>query len=49
VLSFAGLTAAGLYQFNLTVPKVGDGDHEVIGEVAGVSTPSGVLLRTQQS
>ena len=37
--SFAGLSAAGLDQFNITVPSLPDGDHEVLATVAGVRTP----------
>jgi uncharacterized protein (TIGR03437 family) len=36
-VAFAGLTGAGLYQFNLVVPELADGDHKVEGEVAGVA------------
>lgn len=43
--SFQGLVAAGLYQFNVTVPTLADGDHEVKAEIAGLSTQTGVLLR----
>jgi uncharacterized protein (TIGR03437 family) len=45
VLAFAGLSAAGLYQFNVTVPA--EGDHEVIAQIQGLRTRPGVLLRTQ--
>jgi uncharacterized protein (TIGR03437 family) len=45
--SFAGLVAAGLYQFNITVPALGDGDHDVIVEIAGLQTPAGVPLKVQ--
>lgn len=43
-VSFAGLVAAGLYQFNVVVPALADGDHPVTAQVAGLSTPS-VLLK----
>ena len=43
--SFAGLSAAGLDQFNLTVPNLAAGDHEVIAGIAGSHTKSGVLLK----
>jgi uncharacterized protein (TIGR03437 family) len=39
--------AAGLYQFNVTVPSLADGDYEVIAKVAGLSTQSGVKLKIQ--
>lgn len=47
-VSFAGLSAAGLNQFNVVVPNVGDGDYDVLGSVAGVRTQSLARLRVQQ-
>ncbi|HUS08279.1 MAG TPA: hypothetical protein VMZ52_18390 [Bryobacteraceae bacterium] len=47
LVSFAGLSATGLYQFNVTVPSVASGDQEVIAQIAGLSTQSGVLLKVQ--
>ena len=42
---FAGLTATGLYQFNVTVPSpMADGDAAVVATVNGVSSPSGALI-----
>jgi len=46
LVSFAGLVAAGLYQFNVVVPALADGDHPVVAQVAGLSTP-GVLLKVR--
>jgi uncharacterized protein (TIGR03437 family) len=46
-IAYAGLVAAGLYQFNVTVPSLADGDYEVIAKVAGLSTQSGVKLKIQ--
>ena len=46
-VSFAGLSGAGLYQLNVTVPGLPDGDHAVLAEIAGLRTQSGVLLKTQ--
>jgi uncharacterized protein (TIGR03437 family) len=46
--SFAGLTAAGLYQINLTVPAgLGTGDVSLQASVGGVQTPSGVVISLQ--
>ena len=46
--AFAGLTSAGLYQFNLTVPSgLGTGDVPLQAMVGGVTTPSGVVLSLQ--
>lgn len=43
--SFAGLTEAGLFQFNLTIPAgLGTGDVALVGLVGGVQTPSGVVI-----
>jgi uncharacterized protein (TIGR03437 family) len=46
--SFAGLTGAGLYQINLTVPAgLGTGDVSLQASVGGVQTPSGVVISLQ--
>lgn len=46
---FAGLSGAGLYQINLAPlpPGLGTGDVALQGTVAGVSTPSGVVISLQ--
>ena len=43
--SFAGLVGAGLYQVNVQVPDLPDGEYPVIATVNGVSSPQGVLLQ----
>jgi uncharacterized protein (TIGR03437 family) len=46
--SFAGITSAGLYQINVTLPAaVGTGDVPLHAVVGGVQTPSGVMLSVQ--
>jgi len=45
-VSFAGLAGTGLYQINVTIPSLADGDHEVIAHVQGIQTASGVFLKT---
>jgi uncharacterized protein (TIGR03437 family) len=46
--SFAGLSGAGLYQINLTVPAgLGTGDVALSASVAGAQTPSGVVISLQ--
>ena len=46
--SFAGISGAGLYQMNLTVPSgLGTGDVSLQGAVGGVQTPSGVVISLQ--
>jgi uncharacterized protein (TIGR03437 family) len=47
-VAFAGMTGAGLYQFNTVVPDLADGDYPVIAEVAGVRTSSIGRLRIQR-
>jgi uncharacterized protein (TIGR03437 family) len=44
-IAFAGITAVGLYQFNLTVPStIADGDATVIATINGVQTQTGALI-----
>jgi uncharacterized protein (TIGR03437 family) len=46
--SFAGLSGAGLYQINLTVPSdLGTGDVPLLATVDGVQTPTGVVISLQ--
>jgi uncharacterized protein (TIGR03437 family) len=47
--TFAGITSAGLYQFNLVqIPAgLGVGDVPLVATVGGASTPTGVLLSLQ--
>lgn len=48
VPSFAGLTGAGLFQFNLTIPAgVGTGDVSLSATVGGATTPIGTLIAIQ--
>jgi uncharacterized protein (TIGR03437 family) len=45
---FAGLSSAGLYQINLTVPPgIGTGDVPLLASVVGVLTPSSVVISLQ--
>jgi len=47
-LSFAGLSEAGVYQINLTVPAgLGMGDVSLVATVGGVQTQSGVVISLQ--
>ena len=41
---FAGIVAAGEYQFNVVVPAVPDGDQPIAADIGGVSTQSGLLI-----
>ncbi len=46
--SFVGISGAGLYQLNLTIPAgLGTGDLSLQGAVDGVQTPSGVVISLQ--
>jgi len=45
---FAGLSETGLYQFNVIVPEVPDGDQLVTAQVQGVSTQQTLYLTIQQ-
>lgn len=46
-VSFSGITAAGLYQFNVVVPGVGSGDQLIQASVAGVQTQGNVFITVQ--
>ena len=46
-VSFAGLSGTGLYQINLTVPQLANGDYDVIAEIGGTTSKAGVKLRIQ--
>ncbi len=43
-VSFAGLLEAGLYQFNLLVPQLPDGDQPVAAQINGVTGSQSVYL-----
>ncbi len=46
--AFSGLTSAGLYQFNVSVPSgLGTGDVPLSAMVGGVTTPTGVVVSLQ--
>ena len=46
--AFAGLTAAGLYQFNITIPAgLPSGDQPLQATVAGVQTPTNAVISIQ--
>ena len=44
---FAGLVAPGLYQFNVVVPQVADGDQTVVAELRGLTTRPDLLVSVQ--
>ena len=46
--TFAGLSGAGLYQINVTIPSgLGTGDVSLQATVGGVATPAGVVISLQ--
>jgi uncharacterized protein (TIGR03437 family) len=47
-VSYAGIIAAGLYQFNVTVPsELSDGDALVVAADSGATSQSGLYLTIQ--
>jgi uncharacterized protein (TIGR03437 family) len=47
-VTFSGLVSPGLYQFNVTVPSLPNGDAAVLAMIGGVTTPTGVAITIQQ-
>jgi protocatechuate 3,4-dioxygenase, beta subunit len=47
-VAYAGLVSPGLYQFNVVVPDLPDGDYPVTAEVGGVQTSKMVRIRIQR-
>ena len=43
-VQFAGISGNGLYQLNVVVPNLGDGDHEVIATVGGISSQNNTFV-----
>jgi uncharacterized protein (TIGR03437 family) len=46
-VQFAGMSAAGLYQFNLAVPNLPDGNQPVVAQIQGFATQTPVNLTVQ--
>jgi len=48
-VAFAGLVGAGLYQFNVIVPSLPDGDHAAVAEIGGFRSQATafITVRTQ--
>jgi uncharacterized protein (TIGR03437 family) len=46
-IAFAGLISPGLYQFNVVVPLLSDGDQTIVAELRGLLTRSDLLLAVQ--
>ncbi len=47
-VAFGGLAGPGLYQFNVTVPNLPNGDAAVVATIGGVATQTGVSVTVQQ-
>jgi uncharacterized protein (TIGR03437 family) len=47
-VQYSGLVQAGLYQFNVTVPSLPNGDASLVATIGGVPSQKGVLLTVQQ-
>jgi uncharacterized protein (TIGR03437 family) len=47
-VTFSGLVGPGLYQFNVTIPSVPNGDAALVATVGGVSTQTGVSVAVLQ-
>jgi uncharacterized protein (TIGR03437 family) len=45
---WAGLVAPGLYQLNVTVPEVPDGDQPVVAELGEFRTQANVCVTVQR-
>ena len=43
-VQYAGMVAAGEYQFNVVIPSVGDGDQAILATIAGFATQSGLSI-----
>jgi uncharacterized protein (TIGR03437 family) len=46
-VSFAGITEAGTYQINMSVPQAPSGDQQIRAAVNGVQTPAGPVVTVQ--
>ncbi|MBK5293860.1 MAG: SBBP repeat-containing protein [Acidobacteriia bacterium] len=48
LLGKGNLVSPGLYQFNLTIPDLADGDHAIVAEIGTVRSPSTVFLAVRR-
>jgi uncharacterized protein (TIGR03437 family) len=44
-VSYAGLVGAGLYQINILVPALSDGDAAIVAQISALTTQPGVFLK----
>jgi uncharacterized protein (TIGR03437 family) len=47
-VAYAGLISPGVYQFNVVVPQVGEGDQAVVAELRGLLTQSNLLVTVRR-
>jgi len=47
-VAFAGLSSSGLYQFNVTIPDLPNGEHLVEMQINGASIQTGILFAVQR-
>jgi len=47
-IAYAGLISPGLYQFNVVVPQLTEGDKSIVAELHGLLTQSDLLLTIQR-
>jgi uncharacterized protein (TIGR03437 family) len=45
---FSGLAGSGLYQFNLTIPNLPNGDAALLANIGGVASQTGVVITVGQ-
>jgi len=43
-VQYAGIVAAGEYQFNVVVPALADGDQAIVATIGGASTQAGLSV-----
>jgi uncharacterized protein (TIGR03437 family) len=46
-VQFAGITAAGVYQFNVVVPQLANGDQPLLANINGVTSQTGLFIPIQ--
>jgi uncharacterized protein (TIGR03437 family) len=43
-VQYAGIVAAGEYQFNMVVPALPDGDQAIVADAGGFSSAAGLMI-----
>jgi uncharacterized protein (TIGR03437 family) len=47
-VAYAGLVGSGLYQFNVMVPNIANGDAAIVAQIGGAQTQTGASITVQQ-